>query len=120
MPEHIHLLISEPEIADPSVVMKVIKQRSALMLRRPRPAPAQSRLEMEQFSILRLWRAGPGASQFSGTDAKDQVVRAARLRRRQESAYPTHLQKTRMNGPPGPTQAGIVATSARYADYVTT
>ena len=29
MPEHIHLLISEPEVGDPSVVMKVIKQRSA-------------------------------------------------------------------------------------------
>src|SRR6476661_6295071 len=27
MPEHFHLLITEPEVGDPSVVMKVIKQR---------------------------------------------------------------------------------------------
>lgn len=27
MPEHFHLLISEPEIGDPSVVMKVVKER---------------------------------------------------------------------------------------------
>ena len=29
MPEHFHLLISEPEKGDPSVVMKVVKQRFA-------------------------------------------------------------------------------------------
>src|SRR5262249_7907432 len=29
MPEHFHLLITEPELGDPSVVMKVIKQRFA-------------------------------------------------------------------------------------------
>jgi putative transposase len=27
MPEHFHLLITEPEMGDPSVVMKVIKER---------------------------------------------------------------------------------------------
>src|ERR1017187_6512877 len=27
MPEHFHLLITEPEVGDPSVVMKVIKER---------------------------------------------------------------------------------------------
>lgn len=38
MPEHVHLLISLPEVGDPSVVMKVLKQRSArrfLPRRRP-------------------------------------------------------------------------------------
>ena len=33
MPEHFHLLISEPEVGDPSVVMKVLKQRSSRKLR---------------------------------------------------------------------------------------
>jgi hypothetical protein len=33
MPEHFHLLISEPEIADPSVMMKGVKQRLARQLR---------------------------------------------------------------------------------------
>ena len=36
MPEHFHLLITEPEIGDPSVVMKVIKQRFARQVSRLR------------------------------------------------------------------------------------
>ena len=32
MPEHIHLLISEPEVGTPSTVMQVVKQRSARAL----------------------------------------------------------------------------------------
>ena len=33
MPEHFHLLIGEPEVGDPSVVMKVLKGRSSRKLR---------------------------------------------------------------------------------------
>ena len=29
MPEHIHLLVSEPEVGTPSTEMKVLKQRTA-------------------------------------------------------------------------------------------
>ena len=36
MPEHFHLLISEPEKRDPSVVMKVVKQRFARLVHRQR------------------------------------------------------------------------------------
>src|SRR5712672_3707784 len=32
MPEHIHLLLSEPEVGTPSTVMQVLKQRSARAL----------------------------------------------------------------------------------------
>ena len=32
MPEHLHLLMTEPEVGDPSVVMKVIKQRFTRLL----------------------------------------------------------------------------------------
>lgn len=38
MPEHFHLLISEPEKGDPSVVMKVLKQRFARCVRKKRSA----------------------------------------------------------------------------------
>ncbi len=42
MPEHIHLLISEPERGTPSTVMQVLKQRFARrVLRRKRRSPAQ-------------------------------------------------------------------------------
>jgi putative transposase len=45
MPDHIHLLISEPESGTPSTVMQVLKQRFAQsVLRRPRKNPAQGDL----------------------------------------------------------------------------
>ena len=40
MPEHIHLLITEPEVGDPSVVMKVIKERFSRRVRKPKRAAA--------------------------------------------------------------------------------
>ncbi|HYA22703.1 MAG TPA: transposase, partial [Terriglobales bacterium] len=39
MPEHVHLLISEPERGDPSIVMQVLKQRfTRKLLRRSHPS----------------------------------------------------------------------------------
>ena len=46
MPEHFHLLISEPEQGDPSVVMKVLKQRFARQVSKQRP-PGQMLLWAE-------------------------------------------------------------------------
>ena len=37
MPDHIHLLMSEPEVGTPSVVMQVLKQRVSRRLRRKPP-----------------------------------------------------------------------------------
>ena len=52
MPEHIHLLISEPETGDPSVVMKVIKQRFArAVLHKLRSSPAQAELWPEAAHV---------------------------------------------------------------------
>ncbi len=34
MPEHFHLLITEPEVENPSVVMKVVKERFTKLLHR--------------------------------------------------------------------------------------
>jgi putative transposase len=50
MPEHVHLLLSEPELGSPSTVMQVIKQRTAKSLlpkRKPRD-PRQRDLFLEQ------------------------------------------------------------------------
>jgi len=45
MPEHFHLLITEPEIGDPSVVMKVVKERFTRQLnQRRKPPSAQTAL----------------------------------------------------------------------------
>ena len=60
MPEHIHLLISEPKVGNPSVVMKVLKQRvsRALRRRRKRVSTAQMRLweERPAQSYARFWQ----------------------------------------------------------------
>src|SRR3989304_1088523 len=37
MPDHIHLLMSEPEVGTPSVVMQVLKQRVSRRLRKKPP-----------------------------------------------------------------------------------
>lgn len=42
MPEHLHLLMSEPEQGDPSVVMKVIKERFSRLLHKGWPAHSRS------------------------------------------------------------------------------
>ena len=46
MPEHIHLLVTEPEVGTPSTVMQVLKQRTAraLLPRRKRRNPRQGNL----------------------------------------------------------------------------
>src|SRR5208283_6069645 len=40
MPEHFHLLITEPEVGDPSVVMKVVKERFSRQLNQKRKKAA--------------------------------------------------------------------------------
>ena len=52
MPEHIHLLISEPKVGTPSTVMQVLKQRVAQSLRR-KPRPRKNANQM------RLWSKAP-------------------------------------------------------------
>jgi putative transposase len=59
MPEHIHLLISEPDRGTPSTVMQVLKQRFARRvlseLRRKDPAD-QSRLWQEAVDAGHVWQ----------------------------------------------------------------
>jgi putative transposase len=52
MPEHIHLLVSEPKIGTPSTVMRVFKQRVSRSLR------AKKR-RMRSAKQLALWRETP-------------------------------------------------------------
>ena len=58
MPEHIHLLINEPEVGNPSIVMQVLKQRTAraLLPRRKRNDPRQCELFGEQPRRV-FWQA---------------------------------------------------------------
>ncbi len=57
MPEHIHLLLSEPVLGDPSVVMKVLKQRVArCLLPRRRKRNAQPGLWAERASPRHFWQ----------------------------------------------------------------
>jgi REP-associated tyrosine transposase len=59
MPEHIHLLISEPERGNPSTVMQVLKQRFARRVLgewRRRGKPGQSSLWREAFEQGHIWQ----------------------------------------------------------------
>ena len=59
MPEHIHLLVSEPEVGTPSTVLQVLKQRTArALLPRPKKAdPRQGRLFVEDGERAAFWQA---------------------------------------------------------------
>jgi REP-associated tyrosine transposase len=59
MPEHIHLLITEPEVGTPSTVMQVVKQRTArALLPKKRRADARQRsLFADATSRTPFWQA---------------------------------------------------------------
>jgi putative transposase len=59
MPEHIHLLITEPEVGTPSTVMQVLKQRSAhALLPRKKRVDVRQRCLFEGVSLRRhFWQA---------------------------------------------------------------
>jgi putative transposase len=59
MPEHIHLLLSEPEVGTPSTVMQVLKQRTAraLLPKTKSRDPRQIKLFGEMPVRAPLWRA---------------------------------------------------------------
>ena len=59
MPEHIHLLLGEPEVGTPSTVMQVLKQRSAraLLPRRKKGDARQIPLFAEAPSRTPFWQA---------------------------------------------------------------
>ncbi len=59
MPEHIHLLISEPEVGTPSTVMQVLKQRTAraLLPKRKRRNPRQRNLFGDDEGHRAFWQA---------------------------------------------------------------
>ena len=58
MPEHIHLLMSEPEVGTPSTVMQVLKQRTAraLLLKTKRRDPRQIELFGEAPERASFWQ----------------------------------------------------------------
>ena len=59
MPEHIHLLLTEPEVGTPSTVMQVLKQRTAraLLLKRKRANPRQRNLFGGEPRRREFWQA---------------------------------------------------------------
>jgi len=58
MPEHFHLLISEPEVGNPSTVMQVLKQRTAraLLPKKKRRHPRGSAVCLERSPVGRFGR----------------------------------------------------------------
>ena len=56
MPEHFHLLITEPEMGNPSVVMKVIKQRFARQVNRLRRKGVTSQTALWDLTPDPVWQ----------------------------------------------------------------
>jgi REP element-mobilizing transposase RayT len=54
MPEHFHLLMAEPKVGTPSLILQVLKQRVSRKLR-------QRRRRRGSASQLRLWQASSDA-----------------------------------------------------------
>jgi putative transposase len=61
MPEHIHLLLTEPEVGTPSTAMQVLKQRTAraLLRKRKRRNPRQRNLFADAPKRRAFWQARP-------------------------------------------------------------
>jgi putative transposase len=59
MPEHIHLLVTEPEVGTPSTMMQVLKQRTAraLLPKRKRRNPRQRNLFGDEPKRRAFWQA---------------------------------------------------------------
>jgi putative transposase len=57
MPEHIHLLISEPKIGTPSTVMQVLKQRVSRALRKTRRRRNPNQLKLWQDPPRKIGRS---------------------------------------------------------------
>jgi REP-associated tyrosine transposase len=59
MPEHIHLLVTEPEVGTPSTVMQVLKQRTARVLlpKKKRSHPRQRDLFRDAEPHRAFWQA---------------------------------------------------------------
>lgn len=59
MPEHVHILIGEPERGTPSTVMQVLKQSVSHQLRRDRgvsAAPSEVRFDHSGEPLVRFWQ----------------------------------------------------------------
>jgi len=59
MPEHFHLLVTEPEIGNPSTVLQVLKQRTAraLLPKVKRRDPRQGKTSGEESQPRAFWQA---------------------------------------------------------------
>jgi putative transposase len=77
MPEHIHLLLSEPEVGTPSTVMQVLKQRTArALLPKPKPCdPRQSNLFGEISERAPFWQ-----TRFYDFNVRTEKKRVEKLR----------------------------------------
>ena len=56
LPEHFHLLMSEPEQGDPSVVMKVVKERFSRLLNRGRRSRCAAQSSLWDLSRQPIWQ----------------------------------------------------------------
>jgi REP-associated tyrosine transposase len=79
MPEHFHLLITEPELGDPSVVMKVIKQRFSRQVHRKQRLAAAAPGLLWERTREPVWQKR--FYDFNGWSARQQMEKLRYLHR---------------------------------------
>jgi putative transposase len=55
-PEHVHLLITEPEVGDPSVVMKIVKQAFARRLKKRQRREFEAQGQLWKLATGHVWQ----------------------------------------------------------------
>ena len=128
MPEHVHLLMNEPEKGDPSVVMKVLKQEFARALHQQEPS--LGRVWQRRFYDFNVWTERKRIEKLRYihrnpvkrglVDKPDQWVwssfRSYAYGELGMAGFPTHSQKARMNGPPGSHKARMGEPRLEYCE----
>jgi REP element-mobilizing transposase RayT len=100
MPEHMHLLITEPETGNPSKVMQVLKQRRARALLCKRKDPPQDSLFGENSQPRSFWQAR--FYDFNVWSSKKRVEKSPRLNIETWGTHAVHASES------GQTRAGGV------------
>ena len=73
MPEHIHLLISEPKVGTPSTVMQVLKQRVSQCLRRKNGGANKNQIAIvEEAPRRRCEVSGSGGFMISSVEREEE------------------------------------------------
>ena len=78
MPEHIHLLLSEPEVGSPATVMQVLKQRTSRAMLPAREKDSRTPFWLERFYDFNVYSKGKKTEKLHYMHANPVIRRLVR------------------------------------------